>query len=185
MRTRKLAARCSGAATPRPSWPNTQAQLAGSGVSYKSRASDSVVTTNGTASRATQSGRLTRSCKHNEKCAPWALRSTLGDHAAAVPAPSNTCVTPAAAQTRKIVPTLPGSCTASSHTERSSSRAGNTGTGGATTTPPVPAERYVQHQTPPASAALVASTTPDRDGRLLGSSPHRAARRRRPDAARI
>ena len=58
----------------------------------------------------------TSSTKCNEKCAPIPARNTLGDHKAAVPRRAITCWYPNAAALRKIDPTLPGSCTASSTT---------------------------------------------------------------------
>ena len=44
-------------------------------------------------------------------------RNTLGDHSAAVPFNASTCRKPSAAALRRMVPTLPASCSRSSTTE--------------------------------------------------------------------
>ena len=46
-----------------------------------------------------------------------AARTTLGDHTSTQSAPKIICFTPDAAALRKIVPTLPGSCTRSNTTQ--------------------------------------------------------------------
>ena len=51
-------------------------------------------------------------------------RSTLGDHSAAVPFSASTCATPNAAALRRMLPTLPASCSRSSTTVGTSARSG-------------------------------------------------------------
>ena len=62
------------------------------------------------------------STSRSPKCAPMPARSTFGDHSAAVPLSAITCAKPNAAALRRMLPTLPASCSRSSTTVGASAR---------------------------------------------------------------
>ena len=71
---------------------------------------------------ASSAARPSPSTSCSAKCAPMPARSTLGDHSAAVPLSAITCAKPNAAALRRMLPTLPASCSRSSTTLGASAR---------------------------------------------------------------
>jgi diguanylate cyclase (GGDEF)-like protein len=120
---RRRAAGCAPAArsapaaadTPCPSCPSTQAQGRARWLRCSSTSVARLVPTSGTCSAA-RSSACRPSTSRRPKCAPMPARSTLGDHSAAVPCSASTWPTPKAAALRRMLPTLPASCSRSSTT---------------------------------------------------------------------
>ena len=110
------AQRCiSASETPCPSWPSTQAHGHGSLPWCIARAACELVASIGTRSAASAASFAT-STSRNPKCAPMPARSTFGDQSAAVPLIATTCPKPKADALRRMLPTLPASCSRSSTT---------------------------------------------------------------------
>src|SRR5690606_15553486 len=76
--------------TPPPSWPNSQTASPRKSRSYRLAVACELVAYTGTVALAMHAARSTFSWIASAKCAPMPARSTLLDHANAVPGPQQT-----------------------------------------------------------------------------------------------